>query len=234
LLGLGVYMAYLTWSGDLGNYVNLRFTWVGVVGAGLAMVLTVAVMSARVLRPYLVGESVHQHLGHRHQPVGWPALGLLALPLGLGLLVPSQPLGAAAVTGDVSFSRGVGEVATISASGSLEWTVLDWLRMFSLGGPQGRVDGRQADVTGFVYRREGDPDGHFVLSRFLMVHCTADAYAIGMPVAWTRAEALSADTWVRVRGTVRVGSFGGNTLPILDAATVDQRVERPTQAYLYP
>lgn len=234
LLGLGVYTAYLAWSGDIGNYVNLRFAWVGAVGAGLAMLLAVAGMGARVRRAHLLDATVHEHLGHQHQPIGWPALGLLALPLGLGLLVPSQPLGAAAVAGDVTFSRGVGEVATISASDSLEWTILDWLRMFSVGGARARVDGRRADVTGFVYRREGDPDGHFVLSRFLMVHCTADAYAIGMPVTWTRAEALPADTWVRVRGTVRIGSFGGNTLPILDAVSVDPRVERPTQAYLYP
>jgi uncharacterized repeat protein (TIGR03943 family) len=138
------------------------------------------------------------------------------------------------VAGDVSFSRGVAEVATVSAADSLEWTVLDWLRMFSLPGQQARVEGKPADVTGFVYRREGESEGYFVLSRFLMVHCTADAYAIGMPVAWTGARALTEDAWVRVRGTVRVGTYGGSTLPILEATAVDERVERPSQAYLYP
>jgi uncharacterized repeat protein (TIGR03943 family) len=233
LLGLGLFLAYLIASGNLGNYVNLRFVWVGAIGAILAILLGVAALSARARVPH-ADTAGHSHLGHRHGPVGRPALALLAVPLALGLFVPSQPLGAAAVTGEVSFSRGVAEVATITTSDSLEWTVLDWLRMFSNAGQQGRIEGKQADVTGFVYRRSGDPDGYFVISRFLMVHCTADAYAIGMPVAWAGAGTLTDDTWVRVRGTVRVGTFGGSTLPILEATAVDERVDRPSQAYLYP
>jgi uncharacterized repeat protein (TIGR03943 family) len=87
-------------------------------------------------------------------------------------------------------------------------------------------------VTGFVYRREEDPSGHFMVARFLMTCCSADAYAIALPVQWAAAEGLTADTWVRVVGTVRVGRFRDNTLPILQAMEVHIE-DRPRQTYLY-
>jgi uncharacterized repeat protein (TIGR03943 family) len=177
-------------------------------------------------------DAVHQSLGHVHPSLSWRGLTVVAVPLALGLLVPSQPLGAAVVGGDLSLGSGQGD-SVIASSDSLEWTVLDWLRTFSYGGSPDRLNGKEADVVGFVYRRDGDPEGYFVVARFLMVHCAADAYAVGMPVAWRGGEALLLDTWVRVRGTVKVDKFRDNTLPIITATSVDDRTERPRQTYLY-
>jgi uncharacterized repeat protein (TIGR03943 family) len=233
LLGLGIYFGHLWIGGDLHNYVNARYTWLPILAAVLFFVLAGDGIAAALRsggRHARHGEGWGDHV---HLAPSWTVLAIVAVPLLLGVLVPSQPLGAQAVDGDRALDPGTFERAQIPATDSLQWTVLDWLRAGSAGGPPERIDGKEADLIGFVYRREGDPQDAFVVMRFLMVHCAADAYAVGMPVKWAQAEALPIDGWVRVRGTVTLGTFRGQTLPILTAASVDDTIERPKQAYLF-
>jgi len=230
LLGLSVYFVHLWLGGDLHNYVNARFGWLPVLAAGLFFVLALDGIAAAVRG----GHAAHAHhwLDHTHRTPSWPVLAIVAVPLVLGTLVPSQPLGARAVGGDLALDPGVFEGVVVPANDSLEWTVLDWLRAFSAGSAD-RINGKDADVIGFVYRRDDDPKDSFVVMRFLMSCCSADAYAVGMPVVWSGAESLPVDSWVRVRGTVSAGAFRGQMLPILTASAVESSIERPKQAYLY-
>ncbi len=230
LLGLGGYFVHLWLGGDLHNYVNARFGWLPVLAAVLFVVLALEGLASAIWSGR--AHHVHHWLDHTHRAPSWPVLAVVAVPLALGTLVPSLPLGARAVGGDLALDPGAFEGALIPANDSLEWTVLDWLRAFSAGSAD-RISGKDADVVGFVYRRDDDPAGSFVVMRFLMSCCSADAYAVGMPVIWSGAEALPIDSWVRVQGTVSVGSFRGQTLPILTATAVDNSIERPKQAYLY-
>ncbi len=230
LLGLGVYFLQLWLGGDLHNYVNARFGWLPILSAGLFLILALDGIAAGLRgarAPHL-----HHWLDHTHRAPSWPVLAVVAVPLMLGTLVPSQPLGARAVGGDLGLDPGAFDGAIVPASDSLEWTVLDWLRAFSSGSAD-RISGKEADVIGFVYRRDEDPKDAFVVMRFLMSCCSADAYAVGMPVVWANAEALPVDSWVRVHGTVAVGNFRGQNLPILTATAVENNIERPKQAYLY-
>jgi putative membrane protein len=233
LLGLGIYFLHLWISSDLNNYVNLRFGWLVLVAAALFLVLAMNGISATIRGRE--GHAHHEHgwADHIHLPPSWTVLLIVGVPLLLGVLVPSQPLGAQAVGMDRSLDVGAMDAAAIPATDSLQWTVLDWLRAYSAGGSPERINGKEADLIGFVYRREDDPKGSFVVMRFLMVHCSADAYAVGIPVMWANAEALPIDGWVRVRGTVNVGSFRGQTLPTITATSVEENIERPKQPYLY-
>jgi putative membrane protein len=232
LLGLGLHLAYLYLSENVANYIHVRFAWLAAAGAVFCLALGGHALWVALRASRSDAEVSHDHAGHTHPSRQWPTLGWLAVPLVLGTLVPPQPLGAAAVGGNISAPPTAREAPMLLTSDSLQWTVADWLRMFASGGTD-RLRGQPADVTGFVYRREGDPEGYFVVARFLMVHCTADAYAVGIPVRWTEAKNLPTDAWVRVRGTVEVGEFRGNQLPILTATTIDDQSERPKQAYLY-
>jgi uncharacterized repeat protein (TIGR03943 family) len=232
---MGGYFAYLWLSGNLGNYINTRFAWLSIVAAVVFWLLA-ASSFAGVLRSRTGDDDHahgHHHDGHWHPPVSWPVLLLLATPLALGLLLPSRPLGASAVGGDLMPTAPT-DSSLSASSNSLEWTVVDWLRVFYYGGNPDRLNGREADVVGFVYRREGDPKGHFMAARFLMSCCSADASAVGVPVAWSEADSLPVDTWVRVKGPVRVQQFGKNTMPVIEAKSVDATIGPPAQPYLYP
>jgi len=73
----------------------------------------------------------------------------------------------------------------------------------------------------------------FLVSRFAVTCCSADAMAIGLLVRWPEAASLESNAWVRVRGPVEVGSLRGNPTPLVAAASLEG-VEAPAQPYLYP
>jgi putative membrane protein len=72
-----------------------------------------------------------------------------------------------------------------------------------------------------------------MVARFTISCCVADSSAIGLPVMWQGVDTLPQDTWVRVQGTFEVGDFQGDTVPILQASSVEV-VPQPEHPYLYP
>jgi uncharacterized repeat protein (TIGR03943 family) len=164
--------------------------------------------------------------------MSWGALAVVAIPLVLGTLIPSQPLGSAAVNGDISLNA-PSVTATTFTTDPLEWNVLDWLRAFNSSGDLESFNGKQADVIGFVYREATFGDEEFMVARFAVSCCVADASALGLPVVWEGAGDFRQDTWVRVQGTFEVGEFRGDTVPMLQATSVEA-VTQPEHPYLYP
>ncbi|MCZ7679411.1 MAG: TIGR03943 family protein [Sandaracinaceae bacterium] len=120
----------------------------------------------------------------------------------------------------------------------LDRNVLEWLRAFSLETDLAGFEGQEADVIGFVYRDPAlDGSARFLVARFVMSCCVADAQAIGLTVEWPGAADLQADPWVRVRGTFALRTLEGQPAPVLMAyAGADgvQPVDRPAHPYLYP
>lgn len=233
---MGAYFVHLWLGGNLGFYINARFAWLSVVAAVVFFVLAASCLYAFFrtrFGGYDLAYGYHDLAGHVHPRITIPLLLVLAAPLAFGLLVPSRPLGASAVGGDL-MPNAPTDNSLAASTNSLEWTVVDWLRVFHYSGNPDRLNGREADVVGFVYRRDGDPKGHFMVARFLMSCCSADASAVGLPVAWEQADGLPLDTWVRVRGPARVQQFGKNTLPVIEAKSVDTTIGAPAQPYLYP
>jgi putative membrane protein len=72
-----------------------------------------------------------------------------------------------------------------------------------------------------------------MVARFAISCCVADASAIGLPVVWDSAADLPQGEWIRVKGTFDVGAFNGDTVPVLQASSVEQ-VAQPEHPYLYP
>ncbi|MBI5668287.1 MAG: TIGR03943 family protein [Chloroflexi bacterium] len=227
LFALGAYFAYNIVSGNLTNYINQRFAWLSYVAVVLFLVLGLA--------------SVWELLRNRgkaacscdHEHITWRALAVVAIPLVLGTLIPSRPLGSAAVDGNISTNAAINANFTAFNSDPLKWNVLDWLRAFNSAEDVTTFNGKQADVIGFVYREATFPDDSFMVARFTVSCCVADASAIGLPVIWNAADDFPQDTWVRVQGAFEVGEFRGDTVPVLRATSVET-VAQPEHPYLYP
>ena len=80
--------------------------------------------------------------------------------------------------------------------------------------------GRRVVSEGMVFRQEGLPAGCFVLFRFVITCCAADAIPAALLVAADRADAFPVDSWVRVRGRVERTAFRGLDIPLLRAEQV--------------
>lgn len=232
LLGLGIYFAYNIASGNITNYVNERFSWLSYVAAALFLLIG-GFSALRQLRDQRhANDHDHGH-DHSHAPISWGALAILAMPLVLGTLIPSRPLGAEAVSGDISISSAA-RVGTSQAFNvpPEERNVLDWMRAFNSGDYQ-QFDGQPADVIGFVYTEPTFDQNKFMVARFAISCCVADANALGVPVFWDQADDLPQGQWIRVQGTFNVDTFRGDQVPVLQAASID-RVDQPEHPYLYP
>ena len=233
LLGLGVYFVYNIVTGNLTNYINVRFAWLSYVAAGLF--LLIGGYSAYHMLRHHSGEHDHEHHDHTHASISWGTLAVLAVPLLLGTLLPSRPLGAEAVDGDLGLTSAAataGSTTTFSINPQ-DRNVLDWLRVFNSTDDYSELNGQPADVIGFVYSEPTFGEHHFMVARFTISCCVADASAIGVPTYWADTEALQQGQWVRVQGTMQVGDFRGDSLPILQASSIEV-VEQPDHPYLYP
>jgi uncharacterized repeat protein (TIGR03943 family) len=224
LLGLGVYFVALLLTGSLTHYINLRFAWLTVLAAVLFFVLGAARLIALLRAP----KAGH---GHTHA-LTWGAVALLAAPLILGVGVPSQPLGAEAVSGSLSTAP-VGVSDQTFAVAPEQRTVLDWLRTFSAAPDLTALTGLRANVVGFVYIEPDMPADEFMAARFTIACCVADASAIGLPVRWDAAPELAQGAWVQVRGSIEVETANGELRPVLRAESVEM-VAQPEHPYLYP
>ena len=227
LFGMGIYLALLILTGNLDNYINQRFAWLVVVGALLFFILGLTTLR-RSLNPE---RSDHDHDHHHHHyHITWDIILVVAFPLLLAVLIPSRALGIEAVNGGVSLSP-VG-IAGVARS-PLDRNILDWLREFDHASTPAQFNGSPVDVTGFVYREPIHPDDGFMLARFTMSCCVADAFPIGMPVMAADGEEYAAGEWLRVGGQLKASTFGAEILPVVFADSIE-RVDEPRQPYLYP
>jgi uncharacterized repeat protein (TIGR03943 family) len=111
--------------------------------------------------------------------------------------------------------------------------ILDWLIAFQRTPDPQAFAGQTARLIGFVYRDERFESDAFMLSRFVVSCCVADASAVGVIVRSPQAEALPADQWVEVSGHFEPGQFANRPTPIL-IADVITKTTQPNQPYLYP
>lgn len=230
LLALGLYFVYIILTGNLTNYINVRFAWLSYVAAVIFLLLGAA--SAYKLLQARQHHHHHDHEhDHDHSPISWVVLAVVAVPLVLGTLIPSRPLGAAAVEGDLTTSSLGGDSATAFSLPPEQRNILDWVRAFNSTDDPTVFNGQAVDVVGFVYHGANYPDDTFLVARFTISCCVADSLAIGLPVTW--AEPLPQDTWVRVRGQLATGTLLGEERAIVQPTSVEV-IPQPEHPYLYP
>jgi putative membrane protein len=206
-------------SGALVFYIHPRYTPL-IVGCVVAL----ALLAASRLRALFVAPVGLSH-GLRGRYL------LLALPLLLGTVVPARPLGAGSLSSAAFDSIAPARADALDDEDMREWNLFQWAVALSVRDDE--LQGREADVVGFVYHDPQRPlDGFFVV-RYVITCCTADGSGAGLPVVWRGAAALPADGWVRVRGKIGTVALGEHVTPALIATEVEP-VARPVNPYLYP
>ncbi|MFO7684397.1 MAG: TIGR03943 family protein [Chloroflexota bacterium] len=227
LLGALLFMRVI--NGTVLYYISERFVMLTWLAAGGFFLVGASY--------YLVsGRHNHDH-DHDHGHLTWTGLLIISLPILLGWLVPPQPLGAAAMSNrEISIGSlssvappKLGEAKEILAG---DKNILDWLGDFQQAGDPKAFDGEEATIIGFVYRDNRFTDEQFMVARFTVSCCVADAAPIGLVVDWTDAPGLPSDQWVEVRGHFEAREFDGVMLPVLVADEI-VLIDPPAQPYLY-
>jgi putative membrane protein len=211
---------WLLLSGRSFFYLSDRTDWVVPLGA---TILTVAVAgrlwSARGPRPEPLGRGD-----------AW-RLGAIVAPVVATLVVPTASLGSYAASRRSSFvSSGYTSTAADIESGEL--TLIDVagaVRSREAMGALVQRAGSEVSFVGFVTRDPGMPADEFLLSRFLVSCCVADALSIQVRVVGAPPGAFAEDDWVRVTGAM----YPLGREVIVDVSDVEP-VPRPKRPYLNP
>lgn len=233
LAGLAFYFGFIVLSGRWAFYIDPRFQWLSVVAVALLTLLAAVNIISKE-----EDAQIDDPFQDDHTKVTWFPIAVVAIPLFLGLVIPAEPLGADAVKtrgidtdfSSVSLSNNANRSLTIVPS---ERNVLDWARAIASSDEPQEFDGQEAKVIGFVYRDSRFGDDQFMVSRFTLSCCVADAMAIGLVVQMPEdAPDFAVDSWVEVEGTFLESEFGDSIIPILYATEI-RPVEQPDQPYLY-
>jgi putative membrane protein len=89
-----------------------------------------------------------------------------------------------------------------------------------------KFDGKRVTAEGMVYRSVKSGDNTFMLFRFAVVCCAADAMPLSVTVKHTDSEALNNDAWVRVDGIFTIETSNGKQVPSI-AADIVQPIPPP-------
>ena len=92
--------------------------------------------------------------------------------------------------------------------------------------------GKEIDMGGFVFREDDFEDNQFVVARFAITCCTADAGVYGTLVEAEEAQYYDDDTWIRVRGTITETEYHGYRLPVIQMREI-RIIDEPDSPYVY-
>lgn len=96
-----------------------------------------------------------------------------------------------------------------------------------------RFIGKKMELTGFVYRQEEMKDNQFVVGRFTIQCCSADAAPYGVLVQYDRANQFADDSWVTVTGTIQQTTFNEMDIMLLKVEKIS-KAEPASAQYVYP
>ncbi|MFD9365625.1 TIGR03943 family putative permease subunit [Priestia megaterium] len=92
--------------------------------------------------------------------------------------------------------------------------------------------GKKIQVNGFVYREKGFKDTQFVVARFGISCCVADASVYGLLSTLENASALKKDTWVHIKGVLKKTTYNGESVPYVQVQQIES-IHQPNNPYVY-
>jgi uncharacterized repeat protein (TIGR03943 family) len=200
-------------------YLSSRTAWVIPLGAVLMTIAAAGrLLSARVADPDPM--RVRDLAG----------IALLLIPVVVVAASPVTSLGTFAVDRRASFASAFVSSSEDISSGELSLAdVAGATRVPELMNALVARAGSQVSFVGFVDRDEGMPADEFMLTRFMISCCVADALTVQVRVTGAPPGEFEADDWVRVTGAL----YPVEREVIVDASRVVS-VPRPNDPYLNP
>jgi len=228
------------WLTDkLNLLIHPNYTWLAIAG-GIGL-LVIGSLKALTLLPQLLqrrdlGLPVQnvQHLSLF--PPGWSST-LLLLTAILGLLVTPR-----AFVSQTALQRGVSDSITLTrahpqafraSSDSASRSLIEWVRTLNVYPEPDAYTGQKVKVQGFVIHAPDLPEQYFLLSRFVITCCAADAYPVGLPVKLKESRKdYPADTWLEIEGQMITADLAGKRQLTIQPKSI-KKIPEPKNPYDY-
>ena len=92
--------------------------------------------------------------------------------------------------------------------------------------------GKTVEIMGFVYREDDFEKNQFVIARFGLSCCVADASVYGTLVTLPNAKQYGDDQWIKIKGELTTIDYQDWTLPYVKVAAIEE-VDQPDEPYVY-
>jgi uncharacterized repeat protein (TIGR03943 family) len=161
---------------------------------------------------------------------------LLAVAM-FGLLYSPRPF-----TSETAFQRGITDVLgqtrsrpeRFVLSGAPEdRTIVDWVRTLNVYPEPDAYTGQAIQVSGFVTHIPTWPENFFMISRFVLTCCAADAYPVGLPVSLpVGTPRPQPDTWLEVSGSATTETLDNKRQLVIGSPALTE-IPEPRNPYEY-
>jgi len=165
----------------------------------------------------------------------WAKAAILMMPVFFLLTIYGRSLGTDAFSkrafnpGQIVIQGDANELKSPSGPSTAQGTSL-----LNLLADAEKFDGKRVTAEGMVYRSVTSGENTFMLFRFAVVCCAADALPLSVTVKHTATEALNNDTWVRVGGIFSIETSKGKQMASIAADSVESIPPPPPEKrYLF-
>lgn len=101
-----------------------------------------------------------------------------------------------------------------------------------LGNPD-KYEGKEIDLTGFVYKDEDLKQNQFIIGRYMMICCAADMQIAGITCDSNNLGNYDNDTWIKVRGKIKKDFSEDQVDPLIEVEHIEIDLN-PDTSYVYP
>ncbi|MEP7104057.1 MAG: TIGR03943 family protein [Candidatus Dojkabacteria bacterium] len=141
---------------------------------------------------------------------------LVIVIISLGLVLPSQALSSniadqrADNLNTVSVTSGQ-DITKNFSTGTKNYGIGDWIASLNFNPDPNFYKGKEVEVVGFIFTPKIiDADTEFLIGRFVIRCCAADATPVGLKVKFKWNDKFKAGDWVKVTGIFEVSENNGN------------------------
>jgi uncharacterized repeat protein (TIGR03943 family) len=163
--------------------------------------------------------------------------GLLLAVAVFGLIYTPRPF-----TSETAFQRGITDVLGqtrsrpqrfVLSGASEDRTIVDWVRTLNVYPEPDAYTGQGVKVSGFVTVIPHWPEDIFMISRFVLTCCAADAYPVGLPVKLAAGTPRpQPDTWLEVSGEMTTDTLDNKRQLVIGSPTLVE-IPEPRNPYEY-
>lgn len=225
-------------TGKLFLLLHPDYMWLAHLAAvmllGLGLVRTFQIWQSLAAPRNQPGFRSEEHIALLPRQI---STGLLLGIAVFGLIYSPRPF-----TSETAFQRGITDVLSqtrsrperfVLSGAPEERTIVDWIRTLNVYPEPDAYSSQPVKVSGFVVHMPEWPEDHFMIARFVLTCCAADAYPVGLPVALPPGEPLpDPDTWLEVTGMMQTGILSGKRQLVIGSPKV-QEIPEPRNPYEY-
>ena len=239
LLLWGLMLTRLAVTGKLFLLLHPDYMWLSnlaaatLLGLGLWRSYQVSQLWSQVRQGQVVNLPP-EHLALLPRRLSSLMLILVAL---VGLFYNPRPF-----TSETAFQRGITDVLSQTRSSPQRFvvsttpadrTIVDWVRTLNVYPEPDAYADQPVNVSGFVVQQPDWPLNYFMISRFVLTCCAADAYPVGLPVQLPEGQPRpTPDTWLQISGVTATATLANQRQLVITRPKLT-KIPEPKNPYEY-